>query len=1186
MAVVIPVAKYISLFFFILITAKCNANDILGCGGFVKSHVSLDFSKIEIGLYTKAGSLKEKTECAPTNGYYFLPLYEKGEYILKVHPPAGWSFEPSEVKLLVDGETDRCSTGQDINFSFNGFGITGRVVTAGQKQGPSSISVELVDDKGNVRTTLTGAGGDFHFTPVIPGKYTLKASHPRWKLEPSQAVVQVKEGNTALPVGVLAVKGFDVKGSVTSFGSPISGLYVLLYSKEENPKFRVEGCNTALLQGVPDAPICHTVTDAAGEFNFGLVPAGDYKLLVLSTPPGQVSVTYNVKPDKVAFTVLHDSLYIKNAFEVTGFTLVGTTLNAVGGKGMKGVRVLLDGRPVGTTDSVGKFTLSNIQPGTYTLSYQYEQCEFEESQVVVNAGGPTRAVLGVAARWRVCGAVAPPHARPVLLPPAVATPGDDGKWCTYLPPGVYSAKVDVSEEEQRDGLQFYPLTQKVSVGNAPVDGIVFSQLKGRVTGKIICKVAADCASLTVTLRPLSVDGGYVGQPMSTVAKDGAYEFKEVLPGSVEVSVPATRLCWRDSRHNVALTQEHAVAPDFEHTGYVVRLQSTHDVEVEYKSAKTQGVLSVARGASQQCVQEAGPLQLQPRGCHRFQPSRVELHAGAEVPETAQLVAVAHAAVVRVTAPIAATDLRLQLQRDGRTEVVGPLAARPNPDGGYVYEYTLYLADGEECAVWATSESLLLQARGPQPLAGRGSCQPSAITLRAARALTLAGAIEPPVAGVAVTLTAEDLKLVHTTTEDGTYKFGPLDASKQYSIVAEKESYVFSAPAGADGGGIITAHKLAEITVELLDEEDQTPLLGALVSVSGGSYRRAAAAAGARLRFAALQPAQYYVKPHMKEYRFQPPSRVLDVAAGRTHHLTLKARRVAWSCRGALLALGGAGWPAAALLAAPALLPAQPTHCVPEEATTETDGTFRIRGLLPGCVYTIELKESSNPELAGLKLAKAPPTIEVKDKKDIENVRLIAVQPQQLTDASVLVRAATVEHYRSLRVALAADAATLSPLFTTRLDSSSAPSPAAPTAGLLVPLPRLPADNRTYVLQIESTLSKVTHVYEDAVHYFVSDGRFKHFEIDFFPKVKTSEQELRQSSLLAVPLLLALALAWWQRDALVARGRAAGGPGRGPRRGPRGPARPRARDVLDAASIDHIVSSVNAAGKRPAKRRFV
>lgn len=79
----------------------------------------------------------------------------------------------------------------------------------------------------------------------------------------------------------------------------------------------MEGCTTALLQGVPDAPICHSKTDANGEFSFGLVPAGEYKLLALARPPGQVAVSYNVRPESVPFTVRHDSLFIKNAFEVS-----------------------------------------------------------------------------------------------------------------------------------------------------------------------------------------------------------------------------------------------------------------------------------------------------------------------------------------------------------------------------------------------------------------------------------------------------------------------------------------------------------------------------------------------------------------------------------------------------------------------------------------------------------------------------------------------------------------------------------------------------------------------------------------------------------------------------------------------------------------------------------------------------
>ena len=36
--------------------------------------------------------------------------------------------EPSEVKLHVDGSTDKCSKGEDINFLFTGFTILGQVL--------------------------------------------------------------------------------------------------------------------------------------------------------------------------------------------------------------------------------------------------------------------------------------------------------------------------------------------------------------------------------------------------------------------------------------------------------------------------------------------------------------------------------------------------------------------------------------------------------------------------------------------------------------------------------------------------------------------------------------------------------------------------------------------------------------------------------------------------------------------------------------------------------------------------------------------------------------------------------------------------------------------------------------------------------------------------------------------------
>lgn len=123
---------------------------------------------------------------------------------------------------------------------------------------------------------------------------------------------------------------------------------------------------------------------------------------------------------------------------------------------------------------------------------------------------------------------------------------------------------------------------------------------------------------------------------------------------------------------------------------------------------------------------------------------------------------------------------------------------------------------------------------------------------------------------------------------------------------------------------------------------------------------------------------------------------------------------------------------------------------------------------------------------------------MKDNKDIENVRLIAIQPTQITDVNVLVHTANIEHYRSLRLTLAADSAPQSPLYSAKLEPAGYSQLLNP--GLMYVLPRLPADNKTYVLQLESTLSKATHSYGEHVYYFNSDGRFKHFTIEFVPKV--------------------------------------------------------------------------------------
>jgi hypothetical protein len=74
-----------------------------------------------------------------------IPVYERGEYILKLLPPPGWSFEPSQMELNIDGETDPCTLNYDLNFIFKGFGLAGRVCDINYLR--KIVSVFFIGDK-------------------------------------------------------------------------------------------------------------------------------------------------------------------------------------------------------------------------------------------------------------------------------------------------------------------------------------------------------------------------------------------------------------------------------------------------------------------------------------------------------------------------------------------------------------------------------------------------------------------------------------------------------------------------------------------------------------------------------------------------------------------------------------------------------------------------------------------------------------------------------------------------------------------------------------------------------------------------------------------------------------------------------------------------------------------------------
>jgi hypothetical protein len=167
------------------------ADSILGCGGFVEAGAALaklrkpsapklDYSHITVELRTVAGLVKDSTQCAP-NGYYFVPVYDKGTLSVHIRGPEGWTFEPSQVTVTVD--ENGCNRNEDINFRYTGFTLSGKVLggvggpsCAGQGEGPAGVKLILIPVEGGepVASVSTGAGGTYKFENLLTGSGSLQ----------------------------------------------------------------------------------------------------------------------------------------------------------------------------------------------------------------------------------------------------------------------------------------------------------------------------------------------------------------------------------------------------------------------------------------------------------------------------------------------------------------------------------------------------------------------------------------------------------------------------------------------------------------------------------------------------------------------------------------------------------------------------------------------------------------------------------------------------------------------------------------------------------------------------------------------------------------------------------------------------------------------------------------------------
>ncbi|OMO63992.1 hypothetical protein CCACVL1_22113, partial [Corchorus capsularis] len=815
-----------------------SANSVHGCGGFVEasssliksrraSDAKLDYSHVTVELRTVDGLVKERTQCAP-NGYYFIPVYDKGSFVIKVSGPEGWSWDPDKVPVVIDD--NGCNKNEDINFRFTGFTLSGRVVGAVGGQscslkngGPSNVNVELLSpDDDVISSELTQSNGWYLFKNVIPGKYKLRASHPDLKIE-VRGSTEVDLGfQNGLVKDIFFIPGYDVRGSVVAQGNPILGVHIYLYSDDVTEVDCPQGSGNAL-PGQRKA-LCHAVSDADGMFTFKSIPCGMYKLIPYYKGENTV---FDVSPSVVSVSVEHQHVTVPQKFEVTGFSVGGRVIDA-NDVGVEGVKILVDGQERSITDKEGYYKLDQVTSNHYMIEAIKKHYKFNKLKDYLVKPNMASVADIKAVSYDICGIVRTVNSDykakvalthgPENVKPQVKQTDKSGHFCFEVPPGEYRLSALGATPESAPELLFVPPYTDVVV-KRPLFNVEFSQALVNVLGSVVCKEKCG-ASVSVTLQRLGGKRNEGKKTVSLTDESSQFLFTDVLPGKYRIEVKHTSMeaaskednwCWEQSFIDVDVGAEDVKGIEFVQKGFWVNVISTHDVDAYMTQQDGSPLnLKIKKGSQQICVETPGVHELHfVNSCIFFGSSSMKIDTSDPLPIHLKGEKYLLGGQINVNSS-SSDELPVNIVVDilnGEGMIMHSTNAKLASSANDQIRTAVY-----EYSVWANlGEMLTLLPRDPRDngekkflfypilhhvVVTNDGCQAPVPTFSGRLGLYLEGSVTPPISGVHVRIIAGqggsigqvekgEVVLETATKADGSFVAGPLHDDKTYDIKASK-----------------------------------------------------------------------------------------------------------------------------------------------------------------------------------------------------------------------------------------------------------------------------------------------------------------------------------------------------------------------------------------------------------------
>ncbi|XVF72762.1 hypothetical protein PTKIN_Ptkin12aG0146400 [Pterospermum kingtungense] len=1018
-----------------------SANSVHGCGGFVEASSSviksrratdakLDYSHITVELRTVDGLVKDRTQCAP-NGYYFIPVYDKGSFVIKISGPEGWSWDPDKVPVVIDD--NGCNNNEDINFRFTGFTLSGRVVGAVGGQscslkdgGPANVNVDLLFPDGDlISSELTMSNGRYLFKNIIPGKYRLRASHPDLKIEVGGSTEVELGFQNGVVEDIFFVPGYDIHGSVVAQGNPILGVHIYLYSDDVTEVDCPQGSGNAPGQR---KALYHAVSDADGMFTFKSIPCGLYQLIPYYKGENTI---FDVSPSVMSVSVEHQHVTVPQKFEVTGFSVGGRVVDA-NGIGVEGVKILVDGQERSISNNEGYYKLDQVTSNRYSIEAIKEHYKFNKLKDYLVKPNMASVADIKAISYDVCGVVwtvdsgykakvALTHG-PESVKPQVKQTDEKGNFCFEVPPGEYRLSALAATSESAPELLFSPPYVDVVV-KSPLFKVEFSQALVNVLGTVVCKEKCG-ASVSVTLVTLGGKHKEGRKIASLTDESSQFMFSNVLPGTYRLEVKHTspqavskedNWCWEKSFIDVDVGAEDIKGIEFVQKGYWVNVVSTHDVDAYMTRPNGSPVnLKIKKGSQHICVESPGVHELHfVNSCIFFGSSSMIIDTSNPLPIYLKGEKYLLRGQINVN-PSSSNELPLGIVVDilnGEGTVMhstdAKLASSANDQiNTAVYEYSVWANLGEKLSFLPKDprnngeKRILFYPRLHHVSVTNDGCQASVPPFSGRPGLYLEGSVSPPIFGVRILVIAgEDggiasvkkggVVLETATEEDGSFVAGPLYDDITYNIKASKPGFHLKKV----GQYSFSCQKLSQISVKIYSKDDATePIPPLLLSLSGddGYRNNSMSGTGGLFVFENLFPGSFYLRPLLKEYAFSPSAQAIELGSGESREVVFQATRVAYSAMGMVTLLSGQPKEGVSIEAR------SKSKGYYEETVTDSSGSYRLRGLLPDTSYSIKVAQKDGFGSAKIERA-SPKSIPVSvGNEDIKGLDFLVFEEPEMT----------------------------------------------------------------------------------------------------------------------------------------------------------------------------------------------